>query len=133
MLTMPSTSCSLIDGRRLRRLRLDRELTQGQLALKSGVPQAHISRIESGRFCNLKLSTLSKLAMALNVGFDDLLPSDTPPPPPALPPIDLSSPDVRLVLARIAELPNEDQAMIWEMIRPLVERAAKRHHASEAN
>jgi len=61
----------VVDGHKLRRLRGD--LTQGQLAAKSGVSQSHISRLEEGKKPNAKLSTVGKLARALGVPPSTLL------------------------------------------------------------
>ncbi|MDA8216109.1 MAG: helix-turn-helix domain-containing protein [Dehalococcoidales bacterium] len=63
-----------IDRFKMIRFREARGLTQGQLALKAGVAQAHLSRLESGDRVDLKLSTLNKIARALGVRPQDLMP-----------------------------------------------------------
>lgn len=57
----------------LRRLRRTAELTQIELADRIGVSHPRISEIESGRMTNPKLSTLTKISVALGVDVSDLL------------------------------------------------------------
>ena len=52
-------------------LRLERRLSQKELARRSGVPQPNISSIEKGR--DFRVSTLYKLAAALDVSPIDLV------------------------------------------------------------
>jgi transcriptional regulator with XRE-family HTH domain len=59
-------------GEGLRRLRRERNLTQGQVAALAGVTPAAISQAESGRR-GLSLDTLVPLCEALGIGLDDLL------------------------------------------------------------
>jgi transcriptional regulator with XRE-family HTH domain len=59
-------------GEGLRRLRQERNLTQGQVARLAGVTPAAISQAESGRR-GLSLDTLIPLCEALGIGLDDLL------------------------------------------------------------
>ena len=47
--------------------RLDRKLTQQQLAEKAGMAQERVSKIEAGDFSNLNMGTLRKFACALDV------------------------------------------------------------------
>lgn len=49
------------------------ELTQEQLAVKAGIPYATLSKIESGQVTNPTVSTLKKIADALNISVDDIL------------------------------------------------------------
>jgi DNA-binding XRE family transcriptional regulator len=53
-------------ARKLKALREERGLTQGQLALKAGTGQAAVARIESGRSLP-KLDLLARLAAALGM------------------------------------------------------------------
>lgn len=50
--------------------RLQKGLSQKELALKAGIPQPNLSRIEKGR--DFKVSTLCQLAMTLEVSVEDL-------------------------------------------------------------
>jgi len=58
-------------------LRKARGLTQGQLAHVSGIPRTTLSHIESGAG-NPSLITLSKLAVALGVHYEELLSAPRP-------------------------------------------------------
>ena len=58
-------------GKRIRRAREERGVTQEQVALESGLNRAYIGYIERGER-NPSTETLSKIAKALRVGLDDL-------------------------------------------------------------
>lgn len=58
---------------RLRRFREESGMTQADLALKTGLPQSHISRLESAAH-SATFKTLEKLAAALNVEVRELDP-----------------------------------------------------------
>ncbi len=60
------------NGSPLARLRMERGLTQGQLAELAGVPHQHISRWERGER-NPGTKSLLKLAAALKCSLEDLL------------------------------------------------------------
>jgi transcriptional regulator with XRE-family HTH domain len=51
-------------------------MTQVQLAELTGIPQFHISAIETGRIADIKTDTLWRLAKALGVTTDSLLERD---------------------------------------------------------
>lgn len=68
-------------GVRLKRIRLDRELTQAQLAEKVGVTTTAISQYECGRD-DPSLEVLIRLLAALQCTFEDLLESPDAAPPP---------------------------------------------------
>jgi transcriptional regulator with XRE-family HTH domain len=59
-------------GRRVRELRLDNELTQEQLAERSGLTTVQISRIERG-VREVRLTTILRLLVAFDVKPDKLL------------------------------------------------------------
>ncbi len=63
----------IVNGNRLKAWRESQQLTQGQLEVKAGISQAHISRLESGDRVNAKLSTVGKLAYALGLPVSELL------------------------------------------------------------
>lgn len=75
----PRTGRSETSGIRenLLRRRLDRELTQGQLAAKAGLSRAAVGRIERGEVIP-KTLTLSATAVALETSLCDLAPSGAP-------------------------------------------------------
>ena len=60
---------------RLHALRQRRRLSQAELARRSGVSQATISRIEAGKTRGVDLATLDRLARALGVSPRSLLAS----------------------------------------------------------
>lgn len=60
-------------GERLRRLRGDRTLTQEELAEASGVSRELISMLERGARSSARLSTVSKLAHALDIEVSELV------------------------------------------------------------
>ena len=59
-------------ARNLRRLRLERKLTQDELADEAGVRQALISELESGKI-DVRFDTLQRIASALNARLAELL------------------------------------------------------------
>jgi len=59
-------------GENLRKLRLKKNLSQGDLATALEVDRAYISNIENGRM-NPTLSTLEKIAGALGVATSELI------------------------------------------------------------
>jgi len=61
----------------LRALRKARDLTQAELAEKSGVTQATISDLESGKQHMAQFATLRQLAKALRVSVGDLFEKPT--------------------------------------------------------
>ena len=59
-------------GENLRKLRLKKNMSQGDLATALSVDRAYISNIENGRM-NPTLSTLEKIAAALRISSSELL------------------------------------------------------------
>ncbi|MGB3862905.1 MAG: helix-turn-helix transcriptional regulator [Candidatus Aminicenantaceae bacterium] len=59
-------------GKRIKILRLERGLTQGDIEEATGVSRSHISKIESGKVANPGLDTLEKIAKALKVSISFL-------------------------------------------------------------
>jgi transcriptional regulator with XRE-family HTH domain len=66
------TKAALI-GKRIRLLRLERNLHQGDIAEASGISRSHLSKIESGKVENPGLLTLERIAKALKVTISLLL------------------------------------------------------------
>jgi len=56
----------------MKKIRLSKQMSQGDICRKLGVDRAYISNIESGNK-NPTLSTITKLARALGVSVDYLL------------------------------------------------------------
>lgn len=59
------------------RVRKEKGISQNKLAAMAGIAQATISDIESGNTPAPKISTLKKIADALNCTIDDLFPNAT--------------------------------------------------------
>lgn len=59
-------------GENIRRIRLAKDMTQGDLCRKLEVDRAYMSNIESGKK-NPTLSTITNIAKALGVSLDELL------------------------------------------------------------
>jgi transcriptional regulator with XRE-family HTH domain len=72
--TIPGVAGDL--GRNLRRARERRDLTQEQVAERSGVHATEVSRIEAGKR-DPKVSTLERLAAAVEVAPSELLRPDS--------------------------------------------------------
>ncbi len=63
--SQPLTPRAVVGGR-IRELRLQKEMTQGELGAKAGITYGHVSLIENGQ-ANATLETLEKISQALNV------------------------------------------------------------------
>lgn len=59
-------------GENLKKIRLKKKLSQGDLSKSLGVDRAYISNIENGRM-NPTLSTLEKISVALGISSSELL------------------------------------------------------------
>ena len=59
-------------GDNIRRIRLAKDMTQGDLCRKLGLDRAYMSNVESGKK-NPTLSTITNIAKALDVSVDELL------------------------------------------------------------
>lgn len=65
-------------GERLRQVRLAANMTQAQLAERSGLNEKYVGRVEQGRK-NLRLDTMVRLAMVVGLKVSDMLRElDTP-------------------------------------------------------
>ena len=56
----------------MRRIRLEKDMTQGDICRKLGLDRAYISNLESGKK-NPTLATIEKIANALGIKASDLL------------------------------------------------------------
>lgn len=59
-------------GQNLKRIRTEKDISQGDIARELGVSRGFVSNIESGK-TNPTLATIAKLAKALSVSPDNLL------------------------------------------------------------
>lgn len=60
-------------AKRLRQLRKKRGYTQQKVAELANIEYKHIQRLESKKPCDVKLSTLEKIAKAFNISLSELL------------------------------------------------------------
>ncbi len=61
-----------IIGQAIRRIRLEREMSQEELALKAGIARSYMSGLENG-WRNPTVAVLDRVAKGLGVRFGDLL------------------------------------------------------------
>ena len=64
--------CAYRSGMTLREARQKRKMTQQDLATESGVGQPVISRLERGRYKNMTLRTMQRLATALQMTLGEI-------------------------------------------------------------
>jgi transcriptional regulator with XRE-family HTH domain len=72
MLTTKKPSKRAIDADAIRQIRMDREITQQELANVADLSLGQISRIEGGRIASPHFRTVRKIAGALGVETDEL-------------------------------------------------------------
>lgn len=65
-------------GERIKKARLEKNMTQQALGEIVGVQKSAIAKYENGRVVNIKRSTLQKIASALNIRPSDLLFDESP-------------------------------------------------------
>jgi transcriptional regulator with XRE-family HTH domain len=113
----PSTKSAPEFGQRLADARKLRRLTQQQLARSIGVSQKMIDYYER-RAVNIKSETIRKLALALEVGVDELMGTK---PPKAKP-----GPKSRLMrqFEQVEQLPVSDQELVSRLINRFLKKAA---------
>jgi transcriptional regulator with XRE-family HTH domain len=59
-------------GNNIKRIRKEKQMTQGDICRKTGFDRAYISNVEAGKN-NPTLATIEKIAKALEVSSDELL------------------------------------------------------------
>lgn len=59
-------------GENIKKIRLEKEMSQGDICRELGLDRAYISNVENGKQ-NLTLSTMEKVAKVLGVSVDQLL------------------------------------------------------------
>ncbi|WP_334472139.1 helix-turn-helix domain-containing protein [Arsenophonus sp. PmNCSU2021_1] len=91
-------------GERIKNIRGMLNLSQQDLAEKSGISKTQISRIESGEQNNPQIRTVISISTALNLTIEELIFGDE------------STTNSYLTQA-INRLPNEDQKMIKKLIK----------------
>ena len=70
---MPTMAAVKIDGTKLKRARERRFLSREELAEKVGSHRDHIGRLERGEVANPRMTTIRKLAEALEVDPSELV------------------------------------------------------------
>lgn len=60
-------------AKNIKKARKTLDITQEKLAIKAKIPYATLSKIESGQVTNPTVSTLKKIADALEITVDDLI------------------------------------------------------------
>jgi transcriptional regulator with XRE-family HTH domain len=113
--------------REIKRIRKERGLTQRGLSALSGVDQATISQIETGRH-RPHLETLDKLAAALSVGVAEFFPK---PQPSLFEAVERRRRSKATEARRIAEEiklpPDLDSVNVVDVMREVVEAEHRRH------
>lgn len=59
-------------GENLKRIRMEKDITQGDIVRSLGMSRSFVSNIENGK-TNPTLSTIAKLAKAIGVSIDELI------------------------------------------------------------
>ena len=105
----------MIIGTRLRSLREDRKLSQGDIEKRTGLLRCYISRVENGHTVP-SIETLEKLAAALEIPLYQLFYEGEEPPP--LPNLSKRTTTEELVMDAEAEKENR----FFEKVRRLLSR-----------
>ncbi|MGH9406209.1 MAG: helix-turn-helix domain-containing protein [Terriglobia bacterium] len=105
----------MVIGRRLRKLREDKSLSQGDIEKRTGLLRCYISRVENGHTVP-SLETLERLASALEVPLYQLFYEGDE--PPALPNLSTRQSTEDMVLDEEAE----KQVRFFEKVRRVLDR-----------
>lgn len=113
-------------GIRIKALREERNMSQTQLAIKTGyTDRTSISKIESGKI-DISQTKLSVFAQALGISIEKLIgienksTTDTPSTPPAS-----LSEGQRVLLELFNQVPEDKQALVVQMIKAAVSELNK--------
>lgn len=108
-------------ARRLRELRLERGMTQTELARRADVTATYVSKLESAGAAP-GIDLVEKLATALGVGFTELIPS-----PPPNDPLVVSRDQAQELFAALLKIADQQTfAMLNPFLALLVESSGKR-------
>lgn len=109
----------MVIGTRLRKLREDKKLSQGDIEKRTGLLRCYISRVENGHTVPC-LETLERLAAALEIPLYQLFyEGDEPPPLPNL--------SKRRTTEELAmEGDNDKESRFFEKVRRIVSRIDER-------
>lgn len=105
-------------GERIRRFRKEMNLSQEQLAERSGLHTNYVGQVERGEK-NLTLETLEKMVGGLNISLEELFRYIGP-----VEPKDALSQIVELLVER----PSEDQKMALSVLKSVMEWEERQHN-----
>ena len=115
-----ATKRMYLKGARLRQFREARDWTQEDLAERSGVNRAVISRVERGEKRRILSDHLLMLARTLNIRPEQLVEN-----PPPLPEEEQAAPEVAVMLKLIRDMTDAERIQIWEAIEYALWRRRK--------
>jgi transcriptional regulator with XRE-family HTH domain len=107
--------CTMVIGQRLKKLREERQLSQGDIEKRTGLLRCYISRVENGHTVP-SLETLERLAAAMEIPFYQLFyDGDAPGELPNL--------IQRKTTEELAiEMPSDPDSRFFQKVRRLLER-----------
>jgi transcriptional regulator with XRE-family HTH domain len=70
-----TTDIRVLFGQNLRKIRLEKNISQEELAFRSGLHRTYVSSVERGER-NISLENIEKLAHALKIPTKDLIPEE---------------------------------------------------------
>jgi transcriptional regulator with XRE-family HTH domain len=118
----------MIIGDRLRELREEKKLSQGDLMNRTGLARSYISRVENGH-TTPSLETMEKLAHALEIPLYAIFYDGEDPPKPAFPPTPTrrgeSRKNERLILhlsRSLAKMTKQDRQLLLQVARRMTHR-----------
>lgn len=103
-------------GRKIRKARLERGLTQQELGNLVGVQKSAIAKYENGRVVNIKRSTLQKIAGALNIKPSELIFTESPKDTAELHVRILTDIQLMAAIKEYHELSEDKQKLVREII-----------------
>ncbi|WP_340026422.1 helix-turn-helix transcriptional regulator [Paenibacillus sp. FSL K6-1096] len=104
-------------GERIRRLRKEMNLSQEQLAERSGLHTNYVGQVERGEK-NLTLETLEKVVTGLNISLQELFRYIGP----------MEQKDaLSQIIELLVERPSEDQKMALSLLKSVLEWEEKKH------
>ncbi|MEK4849202.1 helix-turn-helix transcriptional regulator [Paenibacillus sp. FSL H7-0756] len=104
-------------GERIRRLRKEMNLSQEQLAERSGLHTNYVGQVERGEK-NLTLETLEKVVTGLNISLEELFRYIGP----------MEQKDaLSQIIELLVERPSEDQKMALSLLKSVLEWEEKKH------
>lgn len=109
-------------GTLIKEARLSKGLTQEELGKIVGVQKSAIAKYENGRVVNIKRSTLSKLAQALDLRGSDLVIGSNPKEAAELSARVLMDSDLRLLVEQYSLLSKDDKQTVQDLIIRLAKK-----------